>query len=159
MNEKKHMTITRRDARERAMQVLYAYEVSQEPLEMLFETIAGPELESDADQYKFAQGLVYTVLNNRATTDEFIIAHSHNWEFERIALIDKILLRMGIVEFLYFADIPTKVTINECVEIAKRYSTEQSGKFVNGILDNILQHLGESGRIQKTGRGLIDRTI
>ncbi len=141
------------------MQVLHAYEISREPIEMLFETIAAPDLEPDPEQFKFAQALVYTILNNQSDADVFIVQHSYNWEFDRIALIDKILLRMGIVEFLFFPDIPTKVSINECVDIAKRYSTEQSGKFVNGILDNILQDLGQRGRIQKTGRGLIDRRV
>jgi transcription antitermination protein NusB len=67
------------------------------------------------------------------------------------------LLRLGITEFLYFPDIPLKVTINECVDIAKRYSTEKSGKFINGILDSMQDTLQKANRIQKAGRGLIDQ--
>lgn len=146
---------TRREARELAMQVLYAYELSQEPVEMLFESIAGAALEGEPERYTFAQGLVYTVLNHRDEADEMIRARSEKWDFERIALIDRIVLRMGITEFLYYEDIPPKVSINECVEIVKRYSTDQSGRFVNGMLDSILGVLSAEGRIRKAGRGLL----
>ena len=77
----------------------------------------------------------------------------------RIALIDKILLRMAICEILYFPDIPPKVSINEAIEIAKEFSTAGSGKFINGILDAILSEEKTAGRLNKTGRGLVDSTI
>ncbi|MCZ7554865.1 MAG: transcription antitermination factor NusB [Bacteroidia bacterium] len=150
------MIKTRREIREKAMQVLYAYEVSQGPIEMLLETIAGEELNAVEEDYRFAQGIVYAVLKHRAEADKLITDKSTHWSFERIALLDRVLLRMGIIEFLYFPDIPAKVTINECVEIAKRYSTEQSGRFINGLLDSILTELKTSERLNKTGRGLLD---
>ncbi|MBR9977864.1 MAG: transcription antitermination factor NusB [Bacteroidetes bacterium] len=146
---------TRREVREKAMQVLYAYELSQEPIEMLVETIAGEELNADPELYRFAQSLVYAVLNHRAETDKLIRDKSEHWDFDRIATIDRILLRMGIAEFLYFPEIPVKVTINECVDIAKRYSTEESGRFVNGMLDSIQRLLTEQKRIKKEGRGRV----
>lgn len=150
---------TRREVREKAMQVLYAYEISREPIEMLLETIAGEELNDEEEQYRFAQALVYSVLNHRAETDMLIREKSQHWNFDRIATLDLMLLRMGIVEFLYFAEIPVKVTINECVEIAKRFSTDQSGRFVNGMLDSIHSALKEQNRIKKEGRGLVDRSV
>jgi N utilization substance protein B len=74
-------------------------------------------------------------------------------------LIDKVLLRIGICELIYFPDIPPKVSINETIEIAKEYSTARSGKFINGILDAILSELKETGKLNKTGRGLVDESI
>ena len=73
-------------------------------------------------------------------------------------MIDLIVLRMALCEFLYFEEIPTKVTINEAIEIVKKYSTAKSGRFVNGILDASLLELIKQGKIKKTGRGLIDRS-
>jgi N utilization substance protein B len=151
------MSITRREAREKSMQVLYAYEISHEPIEMLVETIAGEELNEHVEMYRFSQALVYAVLNHRSEVDLLIREKAEHWDFERIATMDRILLRMGIVEFIYFPDIPTKVTINECVDIAKRYSTDQSSRFINGMLDSIQKALRTDGRIKKEGRGLIDR--
>jgi N utilization substance protein B len=148
---------TRREVREKAMQVLYAYEISREPIEMLLETIAGEELNDDVERYRFAQALVYSVLNHRAEADLLIREKSEHWNFDRIATLDRILLRMGIVEFLYFPEIPVKVTINECVDIAKRFSTDQSGRFVNGMLDSIHTLLRGQDRVRKEGRGLVDR--
>jgi N utilization substance protein B len=75
-----------------------------------------------------------------------------NWDKERVAMIDMMLLRMGVCEFLYFPTIPTKVTINEYIDIAKQYSTPQSGQFVNGVLDNILKDLVKDNKIVKTER-------
>ena len=74
-------------------------------------------------------------------------------------MIDRILLRIGIVELIYFPDIPPKVTINEVIEIAKDYSTSNSNKFINGILDAVLSDLKKSGKLNKTGRGLIEQTL
>jgi len=137
------------------MQVLYAYEVSEGPIEMLLETIAGEELNAVEEEYRFAQVLVYAVLKHKAEADKLITDMSNHWSFDRIALIDRVLLRMGAVEFLYFPEIPAKVSINECVEIAKRYSTDQSPRFINGLLDGILTLLMDTERIHKTGRGLV----
>ena len=139
------------------MQVLYAYQISREPIEMLLETIAGEELNPQVEMYRFAQALVYSVLNHRSEADLLIREKAQHWDFERIATMDLILLRMGIVEFIYFPEIPTKVSINECVNMAKRFSTEQSSRFVNGMLDSILTALKSENRIKKEGRGLIDR--
>ena len=90
-----------------------------------------------------------TAIDKKGYTEEVIKPKLNNWEMERIAVIDMILLRLGVCELLYFDTIPTKVTINEYIDLAKEYSTEQSGHFVNGILDNIHKELIASGKIQK----------
>jgi N utilization substance protein B len=82
-----------------------------------------------------------------------------NWESDRIAYVDMALIVMGIAETVYFPNIPVKVTINEYVEISKYYSTRNSHVFVNGVLDKIIQHLLQEGKIKKTGLGLIQETI
>lgn len=84
---------------------------------------------------------------------ELIRPKLQNWDPERIAAVDMLLMEMGVCEFLYFPTIPTKVTINEYIDLAKAYSTPQSGQFVNGILDNILKDLQQANLVQK-----IDRT-
>jgi len=79
-----------------------------------------------------------------------------NWEFGRIALIDRLILRLALCELLHFDEIPPKVTINEAIDLAKKYSTSQSGRFVNGILDSLYQKYKSENRIKKRGRGLIE---
>ena len=78
-----------------------------------------------------------------------------NWDFDRVAMIDKILLRMAVAEFLYFESIPPEATLNEMIEISKDFSTERSGKFINGILDAILKNLKKIKKLNKSGRGLV----
>jgi len=89
-------------------------------------------------------------------TDEVVAEHAKNWEFDRIAATDKIILKMAITEMIHFPSVPVKVTINEYIEISKQYSTPKSKQFVNGMLDVIAEHLKNSGTIRKSGRGLID---
>ena len=103
-----------------------------------------------ADKLQFAQSLLATVLEKGKHLEEYIYPKLKNWDAERIASVDMILMKMGVAEFLYFETIPPKVTINEYIELAKEYSTSQSGQFVNGILDNIHKELGATGRLHKT---------
>lgn len=95
-----------------------------------------------------------TVLNHKEYNDE-INDKTPNWDTERIAGIDLILIKMAITEFLYFPSIPTKVSINEYIEIAKDYSTLKSSYFINGVLDKILKDYNKSKRLNKIGRGLL----
>ena len=95
-----------------------------------------------------------TVLNEVELAKEYI-DKTPNWDAERIAEIDTIILKMAICEFLKFPSIPVKVTINEYLEIAKEYSTPKSSIFINGILDNLIKEFQNENKIQKTGRGLI----
>ncbi len=101
------------------------------------------------DKWKFSQDLLTTTLDKREYVTNLIKPKLKNWDAERIALLDMILMRMGVCELLYFETIPTKVTINEYIDIAKEYSTEQSGNFINGILDGIHKDLLREDKIQK----------
>lgn len=105
-----------------------------------------------ADKKEYAQSLLRAVVEKRDYCMELIKPKLKNWEAERVAVIDLILLRMGLCELLYFPTIPTKVTINEYIEIAKNYSTMQSGQFVNGVLDTLLKELTSEHKIRKIER-------
>ncbi len=102
-----------------------------------------------AEKWNFAENLLKTVLDKKDYCLELIAPKLNNWDIERIAALDMILMQMGVCEFLYFETIPTKVTINEYIDLAKDYSTPQSGNFVNGILDNIRKDLVETDKIHK----------
>lgn len=97
----------------------------------------------------FAVHLLETVMDRQEQLDAIIKPKLRNWDPERLAQIDTILLQMGVCEFLYFETIPIKVTINEYIDLAKEYSTQQSGQFINGILDNIRKELESDGQIHK----------
>jgi N utilization substance protein B len=101
------------------------------------------------DKQQFASNLLQTVLEKSEHLQSLIIPRLKNWDPERIALLDMIMMKMGVAEFLYFETIPPKVTINEYIDLAKEYSTSQSGQFVNGILDNIHKELVSEGKMQK----------
>lgn len=114
-----------------------------------------PRLYKDLDDKDFVKDLFRkTVLNNVELAKEFI-DKTPNWDTERIAEIDAIILKMAICEFLKFPSIPVKVTINEYLEIAKEYSTPKSSIFINGILDNLIKDYQASNKLIKTGRGLM----
>jgi len=147
----------RRIVREKVLQILYAYEMNKDSLQFLSADILN-EI-TDASDKNFAQELISKVRENVKDLDDRIIHRVNNWEMNRIALIDKILLRMGICEILHFPDIPPKVSINESIEIAKDYSTAGSAKFINGILDAVLADEKKHGKLNKTGRGLVEESI
>ena len=101
------------------------------------------------EKWEFAKTLLETVIEKRNHCLELIKPKLKNWDADRIAALDMILMQMGVCEFLYFETIPTKVTINEYIDLAKEYSTPQSGHFVNGILDNIHKELLVENKINK----------
>jgi N utilization substance protein B len=139
------------------LQVLYAHIIAKDPVEKVKKDLLdNPEEPINRD---FANQLIERVLAHTDLLDKLIEAKVENWEMERIALLDKIVLRMGLSEILYFNEIPPKVSINEAIDIAKEYGTKSSGKFVNGILDAILTELKNNGKLNKKGRGLIDTTV
>jgi N utilization substance protein B len=105
-----------------------------------------------AEKKEYAHSLLHTCMEKKEYCMELIQPKLINWDAERVALIDLFLLRMGVCELLYFPTIPTKVTINEYIEVAKQYSTPQSGQFVNGVLDNILKELEKEDKIRKQER-------
>jgi len=101
------------------------------------------------EKWEFAKNLLVTMQEKKEYALELIKPKLKNWDSERIAVIDMIIMQMGVCELLYFETIPPKVTINEYIDIAKDYSTPQSGQFVNGILDSIHKELSAAGKIQK----------
>ncbi|TCJ13800.1 transcription antitermination factor NusB [Flaviaesturariibacter flavus] len=102
------------------------------------------------EKLQFAKSLLSTVLEKREHLESYIHPKLKNWDAERIAALDMILMKMGVAELLYFETIPPKVTINEYIELAKEYSTPQSGQFINGILDGIHKDLVTAGELHKT---------
>lgn len=101
------------------------------------------------EKFDFAKDLLNCMIDKKEYTLQIIKPKLKNWDAERIAALDMILMQMGVCEFLYFETIPPKVTINEYIDLAKEYSTEQSGHFVNGILDNIHKELLAENEIHK----------
>ena len=145
----------RRRARELALQGLYASEVSDNPLEVVLEEVSEKESE-DEEIVTFASNLLRKAIDHKDTLDKDVASVVENWEFERIALIDRLILRMALCELLLFDEIPPKVTINEAIDLAKDYSTAQSGRFVNGVLDSLYQRFKSEKKIVKKGRGLVE---
>ncbi len=132
---------TRRAAREWAMKVLYAQEISGDSVEWIIEHFQ-PTNAGNAHSI-FANELIERTDRMRERLDQIIQKYVEKWELERIAVLDHVILRMAICEILFFDDIPPKATINEAIEIAKKYSTAKSDKFINGVLDAVMHH--ESG--------------
>jgi len=147
----------RRLVREKVMQILFANEMNNDSLQILVDEIL-QDIDKGPDR-EFANALIHNVLNHLDELDSMIKKRVTNWEMNRIALIDRILLRMGICELLFFPDIPPKVSINEALEISTEDSTAGSAKFINGILDAILSDEKKSGRLNKKGRGLVEETV
>ena len=109
----------------------------------------------DQDDRDFARDLFRKSIINHDELLELIKEHSKNWDLDRIAFMDILIMQLASTEFIYFPSIPTKVSLNEYIELSKFYSTEKSRNFINGILDKTLKDLKKSGKINKTGRGLI----
>ena len=109
----------------------------------------------DEEDRQFAKDLYRKVVLNHTENVVLIKQHTVNWDIERIAFIDNLILELALSEFLYFPSIPTKVSMNEYIELSKYYSTEKSRNFINGILDKALKDLKKADKIRKAGRGLI----
>jgi N utilization substance protein B len=163
----------RREARERAVQFLFQHDLNppedlDRALNEFWDTqraaaIAeekgpatwGQQIElppptvEEAETRLFADPLIRGVLEHRDAIDEKIKSHAKNWDFHRIAAVDRNIMRLAIFEMLHREDIPPVVSINEAVDIAKKFSTQDSGKFVNGILDKIRSELMRPARIVK----------
>jgi N utilization substance protein B len=134
--------MTRRTrGREIALQVLYQTEQNPEMGPAEVRGFIERRLLGDRKLMEFAEGLVAGVQTHRATIDGLIADAAENWRLDRMAAIDRNILRLGAYEMLHCPDVPTKVAINEALELAKRYSTAQSSRFVNGILDRLQVHL------------------
>ena len=136
--------MSRRLARETALQVLFQQDMtgdSQELKPVIYkwaEEFAVPEA-----SIPFAQALVEGTLNHKAAIDEQLEKLSEGWSVSRMANVDRNLLRLACYEILYREDIPGRVTINEAIEIAKRYGSDESAKFINGILDKVVESINK----------------
>jgi transcription antitermination protein NusB len=164
----------RREARERAVQFLFQFDLNKsENLEQALnhfwdsqreaalaeekgkarwgQTLELPPPTSDETAMRlFAEPLIRGTLEHREAIDARIQAHAKNWDLGRMAVVDRNILRLAVYEMLYRDDIPPVVSINEAVDIAKKFSTDESGKFVNGILDKIKGELMRPARIVKS---------
>lgn len=185
LSKNKSVQGTRRLAREKVMQILTACTISETSPDDIFqhvfyrifnvddnvasksEKLLTPdeitELEADLpiiwndDDVDYATRLIKLTIENNEEYEALIQSFTENWEIDRIAFIDKILMKMALSELLRFPDIPIKVSVNEAIELSKKYSTFKSSVFINGILDPILAKFKKEGRIKKEGRGLIDK--
>lgn len=144
----------RRIVREKCLQVLYAYYFKSEGIDQLFDSVFH-DITQPAER-EFARSLVDRVIINWKKFDLELEITVTNWVIERIAITDLIIIKMGMAEINFFSDIPPKVTINECIDLTKEFSTESSGKFVNGILDKYLEKIKAGDLLNKTGRGTLD---
>jgi len=138
----------RRLSREFALQYLYSCDLKNEydskDLHKSWETVCDHnKIDIDSPQYEFAEKLIRGIVENKDKIDTIIQQHSTNWSFSRIAIIDRNLLRIAVYEIMFLDDIPAVVSIDEAVDIAKKYSTPDSGKFVNGVLDKIKQEFAD----------------
>lgn len=174
----KTMPGSRRLAREKAMQIISAYEFSGTPwseqylyiFNRLF-NMDDEEMEANADgkilsqeekncidgdtpidwkddHIMFARKLIEKSIENKEYYNSIIVSHSNNWDLERIALIDRTLIYMAVSELIFFPEIPPKVSINEVIDIAKKYSTDKSSIFINGILEAFIKVLKSEGKLK-----------
>jgi len=128
----------RRKARELALQMLYQYDLSGNAPEMIVDTFE--ELQkSKPNTREFATKILRGTVDNLPQIDEMIAAQADNWRLSRMAVVDRNIIRMSIYEFLFENDTPKLVIIDEAIEIAKKFGTQKSSQFINGILDGILK--------------------
>lgn len=127
----------RTKARECALKVLYQIDITKDDCNDSLKAFWAAESGTEETVKEFATQLVNSVKDNIKEIDEVISKYATNWQIERMAVIDRNILRIATLEILYLSDIPPKVSINEAVDIAKKYGDTNSGKFVNGILDKI----------------------
>jgi len=136
LGRSRHDSIPRRKSREFALQVLYQLNITKQDVITAFTQFQEHFL-SNGKADEFLKRLVLGVLEHCQELDRLIEQYSENWRLDRINIIDRNILRMALFELLYCEDIPPKVTINEAIDLGKRYGSEDSGSFINGILDRI----------------------
>jgi len=144
----------RRKARELVLQSMYAENMTEKPVYDILKDVIN-SVRSDRDIYDFAELLLRKVMRFKNELDEEVATMLDNWELNRVALIDRLILRLALCELLYFQEIPPKVTMNEAIDLAKKFSTGESGRFVNGILDALYKKCNDENRVVKIGRGLL----
>jgi len=141
----------RRKAREHALQILYQLDIKREKPSASVLKNFWTEYNPDEEVKLFAEEIVKGTFKHLAKINQLIHRCAKNWSLDRMAVVDRNVLRMAVYEILYRLDIPTSVTINEAIEIAKKYGTDESGSFVNGILDSIARMTGklDEGKIEE----------
>ncbi len=127
---------SRRKARMLAIQALYQVDLTQDPVEDTMAALWG-NAHISPEVWDFAKRLIRGVREHMVEIDGLMLSRSEHWKIDRMALVDRNILRLAIYELLYCPDIPERVTINEAIELGKRFSTDESGSFINGVLDQI----------------------
>ncbi len=143
----------RRRARYATLQALYAHMLSGDSREHVYKMTLLPRLPRQDGAAELGIRLFETVISDQDQLDQIISENARNWDLGRILRIDLIILRIAVCEFLHFDQIPPKATMNEAIELAKIFSTEDSKDFVNGVLDTIAFRLRKEGRMTKSKGG------
>ena len=130
----------RRLARENCLQSLYEIDIAHFDAESVIESFERHDVSKDESAFAFYKELFSSTINHIDQIDEIISGVSKNWDIERMPAVDRSILRMAVCEMMILASAPVAVVIDEAIEMAKKYSTDNSGRFVNGVLDNIARH-------------------
>jgi len=146
----------RRKEREFALKILYAQEFNDASWENHKNSLNNKELKYETD---FSVAIIIFYQEHFQEADMIIIKHIKNWEYSRVAILDKIILRIAYLELMFFPDIPPEATLNEAIELAKKFSTPKSGLFVNGVIDSIIKNQKKEIKDIKTGRGRVSKII
>ena len=146
----------RRKEREFALKILYAQEFNDSSLENHKNSLNDNELKYETN---FSLKIINSYKKYFQEADKKIIKHIKNWDFNRVAILDKIILRIAYLELMFFPDIPPEATMNEAIELAKKFSTPKSGLFVNGVIDSIIKAQKNELKNIKTGRGRISKIV
>jgi N utilization substance protein B len=135
---------TRRKSRELALQMLFQLDMGHQDIEQVRRTFWSERQDLDEKVREFADELFRVACERREEIDQLIESNAEHWRMERMAAVDRNLLRAGVAEFLGFPQTPRPVVINEALEIARRFSTPESVQFINGVLDSVARKLGEA---------------
>lgn len=131
----------RRKARELALQILYQMEIKGTDPKGVLAFFGKTHDDTPPEVLEFATQIVEGAYRNRREIDELIEKHSTHWRMPRMAVVDRNILRLGVYELLYLHEVPTSVALNEAIEVAKKFGTENSSSFINGILDNVAKEV------------------
>jgi len=132
---------TRRKARELCLQMLFQWDMSKQPPDQVRRTFWGERPEVDAETRDFAEDLFNVAVDSDRGVDELIQKHAQHWKMDRMAAVDRNVLRTGVAEFLRYRSTPRPVVINEALEIARKFSAPESVHFINGVLDSVGKEL------------------
>ena len=135
---------TRRKSRELALQMLFQLDMGKQTTEEVRKTFWGERRDLDEKVRSFANDLFLVAAEREAEIDQLIERNAEHWRMDRMAAVDRNVLRAGVAEFLGFPETPRAVVINESLEIARRFSTPESVQFINGVLDSVARELGET---------------